>query len=56
VGQPRDGDPRASALILDLRTPGVTWIRAEYDIAATQAAMRAAGLPSRGVRRLAFGI
>ena len=34
----------------------VTWIRAEYDIAATQAAMRAVGLPARGISRLAFGI
>ena len=56
VGQPRDGDPRASGLVLDVSRQTVTWIRAEYDIAATQAAMRAAGLPSRGISRLAFGI
>jgi predicted phosphodiesterase len=56
VGQPRDGDPRASALVLDLAGPVATWIRAEYDIAATQAAMRKARLPARGVSRLAFGI
>ena len=43
-------------LVLDLAGPVVTWIRAEYDIAATQAAMRKARLPARGVSRLAFGI
>jgi predicted phosphodiesterase len=56
VGQPRDGDPRASGLVLDLATQRVSWIRAEYDIASTQAAMRAAGLPARGISRLAVGI
>ncbi len=55
VGQPRDGDPRASALVLDLAGPYATWFRADYDIAATQAAMRAARLPARGVSRLTFG-
>ena len=56
VGQPRDGDPRASALILDSSGRVLTWIRAEYDIEATQRAMRAAKLPARGVSRLTFGI
>jgi len=56
VGQPRDGDPRASGLVLDVARQSVSWIRAEYDIAATQAAMRAVGLPSRGISRLALGI
>jgi predicted phosphodiesterase len=56
VGQPRDGDPRASGLVLDVGKQSATWIRAEYDIAATQAAMRAVGLPSRGISRLALGI
>ncbi len=56
VGQPRDGDPRASALILEVAAGIVTWIRADYDIEATQQAMRVAGLPARGVSRLAFGV
>jgi len=56
VGQPRDGDARASALVLDLAAPVVTWIRAEYDIEATQAAMHRARLPARGISRLTFGI
>jgi predicted phosphodiesterase len=55
VGQPRDGDPRASGLVLDVGKHSVVWIRAEYDIGATQAAMKAVGLPSRGISRLAFG-
>ena len=56
VGQPRDGDPRASALVLDTTAASVTWIRASYDIAATQQAMRAARLPARGISRLSLGI
>lgn len=56
VGQPRDGDPRASALVLDVGRHSVAWIRAEYDIAGTQAAMQAVGLPVRGISRLALGI
>jgi predicted phosphodiesterase len=56
VGQPRDGDPRASALVLDVASHTVTWVRAAYDIEATQRAMRAAKLPPRGIARLAFGI
>ena len=55
VGQPRDGDPDASYLILDPDTATVTWHRVAYDIAAVQAAIRAAGLPGRLADRLAFG-
>jgi predicted phosphodiesterase len=56
VGQPRDGDPRASALVLDTTDASVTWIRAAYDIGATQQAMRAVRLPARGISRLSLGI
>lgn len=55
VGQPRDGDPDASYLILDPDTATVTWHRVPYDIAAVQAAILAAGLPRRLADRLAFG-
>lgn len=55
VGQPRDGDPRASYLVLDLEAGLVTWRRVEYDIAAVQGRMRSAGLPSRLVERLTYG-
>jgi predicted phosphodiesterase len=56
VGQPRDGDPRASAMILDTERVTVEWSRAEYDIARVQRLMNEAGLPPRLVRRLEFGL
>ena len=56
VGQPRDGDPRSSHLILDTDRDTVTWHRTAYDIAATQAAMRAAGLPESLAGRLGLGL
>jgi putative phosphoesterase len=36
VGQPRDGDPRASYAVVDLETGAVEHRRAEYDVAAMQ--------------------
>ena len=56
VGQPRDGDPRAAYLVLDLEIGRVTWHRVEYEIAPVQAAIRAAGLPGRLAARLAVGV
>jgi diadenosine tetraphosphatase ApaH/serine/threonine PP2A family protein phosphatase len=56
VGQPRDGDPRASWLELDLEARTATWHRAPYDVAAVQRAMRDAGLPARLVDRLRHGL
>jgi diadenosine tetraphosphatase ApaH/serine/threonine PP2A family protein phosphatase len=55
VGQPRDGDPRASALIIDTEARRVTWRRVAYPIRAVQADIRAAGLPSWLADRLATG-
>jgi diadenosine tetraphosphatase ApaH/serine/threonine PP2A family protein phosphatase len=55
VGQPRDGDPRAGYLLLDTAEGSVTWLRADYDIRAAQAAIRDAGLPLRLAARLAEG-
>ncbi len=55
VGQPRDGRPEASFMILDTAACSVTWRRAAYDVVATQVAMVAAGLPPRLVRRLNCG-
>jgi diadenosine tetraphosphatase ApaH/serine/threonine PP2A family protein phosphatase len=55
VGQPRDGDPTASYLVLDTAAGHATWQRVAYDIGATQAAMLATGLPPRLARRLSFG-
>jgi len=56
VGQPRDGDPRASYLILDPDTSTATWHRVEYDIESVAAAMGAAGLPRRLAERLFHGV
>ncbi len=55
VGQPRDGDPRSGALVLDTAARRVTWRRVPYPIDAVQADMRAAGLPARLVERLSRG-
>jgi predicted phosphodiesterase len=56
VGQPRDGDPDAAFMILDTEAGHVTWHRVAYDIASTQAAIVAAGLPVPLARRLSFGL
>jgi predicted phosphodiesterase len=55
VGQPRDRDPRAACCVYDTETRQVHPVRAEYDIAATQAMMRQSGLPERFAERLALG-
>ena len=55
VGQPRDGDPRASFLIWDDETSTLEFHRAEYSIETTQARMRDAKLPEFLITRLAFG-
>ncbi len=56
VGQPRDGDPRSSALVLDTEDLELTWHRVPYDIAAVQTAMRRRRLPDRLVERLSHGL
>jgi predicted phosphodiesterase len=56
VGQPRDGDPTASYLVLEPDAQRATWHRVTYDIGVVQAAMREAGLPSGLVARLALGV
>jgi predicted phosphodiesterase len=55
VGQPRDGDPHAAYLVLDLDARTATFRRVEYDVARTQEEMREAGLPDLLALRLAFG-
>ncbi len=55
VGQPRDGDPRASYLLLDTDTCTVTLQRLPYPIRATQEKMAARGLPPPLAQRLALG-
>jgi len=55
AGQPRDGDPRASYLLYDSDARAAAFHRVEYDIAATQQAMEAAGLPRWLGERLGVG-
>lgn len=55
VGQPRDGDPRASYVIYDIAANLVRFRRLEYDVAAAQERNRKAGLPERCAARLAIG-
>ena len=55
VGQPRDGDPRASYLVLDTEAGTATWGRVAYDFEAVGNAMRALGLPERLADRLRHG-
>ena len=56
VGQPRDGDPRASAMLLDTGKNIVEWRRVEYPVATTQRLMEKLDLPPRLVARLQFGL
>jgi diadenosine tetraphosphatase ApaH/serine/threonine PP2A family protein phosphatase len=56
VGQPRDGDPDASFMVLDAGQGTVVWHRVPYDIDAVQRAMEAAGLPSALRSRLSVGL
>jgi diadenosine tetraphosphatase ApaH/serine/threonine PP2A family protein phosphatase len=55
VGQPRDGDPRAAYLLLDLTAHTATFHRVAYDIERTQAEIREAGLPEMLAARLTAG-
>jgi len=55
VGQPRDGDPRAGWLLLDLDGPTASFERTEYDIAGAARAIRAARLPDSLAERLEYG-
>jgi diadenosine tetraphosphatase ApaH/serine/threonine PP2A family protein phosphatase len=56
VGQPRDGNPDASYMVIDSDADLATWHRVPYDIDAVQAAMRAVRLPSRLIERLSYGV
>jgi diadenosine tetraphosphatase ApaH/serine/threonine PP2A family protein phosphatase len=55
VGQPRQGDPRAAYLLLDLEAQRATFRRAEYDVERTQREIREAGLPELLAARLTLG-
>ena len=55
VGQPRDGDPRAAWMLLDLEHWTASYHRTDYDVAGAAAAIRAAGLPDSLAERLEYG-
>jgi predicted phosphodiesterase len=55
VGQPRDGDPRAAWLLLDLEEWTASYRRTKYDVAGAAAAIRAARLPDSLAERLGYG-
>ncbi len=55
VGQPRDGDPRASYLLLDTEALTIEYRRVEYPFEKTQAKMLEHDMPLRLVLRLGYG-
>jgi predicted phosphodiesterase len=55
VGQPRDSDPTASVVILDLGKGRVNFKRAQYDIQAAAKKIIDAGLPASLAERLCHG-
>jgi predicted phosphodiesterase len=56
VGQPRDGDPRACAMLLDTAAMTVDWLRIDYPIERVQRLIAAANLPRRLAARLPLGL
>ncbi len=56
VGQPRDGDPRASAMTIDTATGDVAWLRVEYPVTETQRAIHDLPLPRGLADRLELGV
>jgi len=55
VGQPRDGNPAASYLMLDTARRALTYCRAPYDVEEAAASIRKKGLPAWLADRLAMG-
>jgi predicted phosphodiesterase len=55
VGQPRDGNPKASYVVYDLDEGSIEIRRLDYDIGTTQRKILEAGLPARLAHRLAEG-
>ena len=55
IGQPRNGDPRASFAVWDTDAMTVSRYRLPYDLQTTQQKILDAGLPVRLAERLAYG-
>ena len=56
VGQPRDGNPRASCGLYDPRKKIFELFRLDYDFLKTQELMKSVGLPQMLIERLSFGL
>jgi diadenosine tetraphosphatase ApaH/serine/threonine PP2A family protein phosphatase len=56
VGQPRDGDPDAAYLVLDLDAHRAVFRRVPYAVATTQEEIREQGLPEALAERLEHGL
>ncbi len=56
VGQPRDTDPRAAWLLLDLDAGHAVYRRVPYAVEKTQAEIRERGLPEALAERLSSGV
>jgi predicted phosphodiesterase len=56
VGQPRDGEPRACALLFDTESQLLEWHRVEYPIAKVQKLMAERRLPPWLSARLSLGL
>lgn len=55
VGQPRDGDPRASCAVIDTDRTRLAVRRIPYDVSTAQRKIRQAGLPEFLADRLSMG-
>jgi diadenosine tetraphosphatase ApaH/serine/threonine PP2A family protein phosphatase len=55
VGQPRDGNPDSSYVVLDLGSGHAEFRRVRYDIGRTQRLMREQHLPNWLAERLSHG-
>jgi diadenosine tetraphosphatase ApaH/serine/threonine PP2A family protein phosphatase len=55
VGQPRDGDPRAGAAIVDVTEQRIELFRIPYPVEEAQRKIRLAGLPEVLAKRLSLG-
>ena len=55
VGQPRDGDPRASYVVYDMAARQICFRRVAYDVQTAMARNRLAGLPEKCASRLEIG-
>lgn len=55
VGQPRDRNPAACFVLVDMKQGQVTFQRVAYDVEAAQRAIRMASLPEELAARLGYG-